>query len=722
MMKRKRLKRLINVVVSVSCLTIPAVANAQQAAETDDGRGNIIVTGVKNSDVAMASKADIPTLENAQAISIVTQQTLIDRGVLRLGDALAGVAGVSRNNTYGFFDGFNIRGFNASSGATYLDGLLDDTGYGTSEMSGLERVEVVKGPASGLFGQGPLSGIVNLVSKRPQDDAFLDLGVSAGSYDLIEVRADANGPLTADGTLTARLAAVYRDQDFFVHSSGQRRIFLAPSLSWKMGGRTTLTLLGRYQKDDIRPWSPTTAYGTALPNPNGPLPISLSINDAVYPAVQKNDYWNLGYVFDHQVNDAIAIHQSLRYQDFHNSWDNWLFVTGINTQDIPATATSPLIPAYSRVSRAFYGPFNENGTYFRVDTNASARFDTGPLNHYLLAGIDYGRRRSDNSNLYDTSNPYYLNLYAPVYGTVSTHNPAVPFSTAGSRTRQLGFYVQDHIKLGDVLTVTIGGRWDDASAINLSGGGASPQTTAKAFSPRAGATLALNDWASLYVNYSKSFTPQFSYRDVNQRVLPPERGVNYEGGVKIARGDGRLSGMVTLFSLTRANVATADAVLPNVYVLTGEQRTRGVEAEMAWRPGSGVELTAAYTYLDARVTADNRLRVGSRLGSVPRHIVDMWARYTIPSGPLANLGAGAGLHHESNRAASTASAVAGATQPFMLDGYVLVDGTIFYRFDDWSIQANIRNIFNERYFPTASLTRTTPGEPRTFMVTLQRYF
>jgi len=172
----------------------------------------------------------------------------------------------------------------------------------------------------------------------------------------------------------------------------------------------------------------------------------------------------------------------------------------------------------------------------------------------------------------------------------------------------------------------------------------------------------------------------------------------------------------------RANVATADAVLPYVYVLTGEQRRRGVEAEIAWRPGNGVQLTAAYTYLDAKVTADNRLLVGTRLGSVPRHIVDLWARYKVPSGPLANLGAAAGLHHESNRAASTASALAGARQPFMLDGYVLVDGTMFYRFDDWSIQANIRNIFNERDFPTASLTRTTPCEPRTFMASLQRHF
>lgn len=699
-----------------------AAVAAQQPADADEKRDDIIVTGRAAETVAMASKADIPVLENSQAISIISEQTLADQGVRRLGDALFNVAGVSRNNTYGFFDGFNIRGFNASSGATYLDGLLDDTGYGTSEMIGLERVEVVKGPASGLFGQGPLSGIVNLVSKRPRDEAFLDVGVSAGSYNLIELHADANGALTKNGSLTARLAAVYRNQDFFVDSSGQKRIFLAPSLRWKIAPDTILTLLGRYQKDNIRPWSPTTAYGTALPNPNGPLPISLSINDTEYPAVQKNDYWNLGYVFDHKFSDAVAIHQSLRYQDFHNSWDNWLFITGINTQDIPATATTPLIPAYSRVSRAFYGPYEQNGTYFRVDTNVSLRFDTGPLNHYVLAGIDYGRRTSDDTNLYDTSSPYYLNLYAPVYGTVSTHNPALPLSSAGSRTRQLGYYVQDHIKLGDLLTITLGGRWDDVSAVNLSGGVRGAKTKASAFSPRAGATLAVNDWTSLYVNYSKSFTPQFSYKDVNQEVLPPERGVNYEGGIKIARGDGTLTGMLTLFQLTRANVATADAVLPNVYVLTGEQRTRGIEAEGAWRPAPGVELTAAYTYLDAKVTADNRLLVGSRLGSVPRHIVNLWGRYTIQSGPLANLGAGAGLHHESNRAASTASAVPGATRPFYLDGYLLVDGALYYKFGDWAAQANIRNIFNERYFPTGSLTRTTPGEPRTFMISLQRHF
>ncbi|HUD92373.1 TonB-dependent siderophore receptor [Sphingobium sp.] len=697
--------------ISTSLLLCSTSLPAAAMAATDEApatRDDITVTA-HLLDAPIAAKADIAPLESSQAISVISQEMLEGQGVRRIADALFNVAGVSRSNNYGFFDGFNIRGFNASTGATYLDGLLDDTGYGTSEMTALERVEVVKGPASGLFGQGPISGMVNLVSKRPQDQVFLDVGLAGGSYDFKEITLDANGPLDEAGTLLARLPVVYRDQDFFVHYSGQRRIFLAPSLTWKPDADTSLTLLGRYVDDHINPWSPTTAYGTALPNPNGKLSRRLSINDGEHPAVQNNDYWNLGYVFDHKFSEKIAVHQSLRYQDFHNSWDNWLFITGISADR-------------RTVTRAFYGPYDQHGKYFRVDTNASLRFDTGPLNHYLLIGVDYGRRSAHDTNLYDTSMPYALDLYDPIYGTVSTHNPAVPAMTYAIVSKQRGIYVQDHIKLGELLTMTLGGRWDKAISRTNSNGTASPEVNDNAFSPRAGATLALSDWASLYVNYAKSFNPQGTYRSADGTPLPPERGVNYEGGVKFAKADDSLTGMVTLFELTRTNVATADAVLPNVYVLTGEQRTRGVEAEAAWRPAPGVELTGAFTYLDAIVTADNRLQVGSRLGSIPRYIANGWARYTIQDGALANLGAGFGLHHESSRMASTASAVAGAVAPFSLKGYTLVDGALFYTIDDWSVQANIRNIFNARYFPTASLTRTTPGEPRTFMISLSRRF
>ncbi|RIA36611.1 iron complex outermembrane receptor protein [Hephaestia caeni] len=696
---------------AVVALCLPAVPASGQDAGTQDAssrHADIVVTGLLPDGSASASKADIPVLETSQAISILSEQLIEDQGVRRLGDALYNVAGVSRSNTYGFFDGFKIRGFEASSGATYLDGLREDAGYATTELAGLERIEVVKGPASGLFGQGPLSGIVNLVSKRPREDAFLDVSLAGGSYDLFELQVDGNAPLTRDGSLLARVAAVYRDQDFFVDYSGQRRLFIAPALTWKPGPDTSLTLLGRYVDDKINPWSPTTAYGTALPNPNGPLPIDLSINDGDYPAIQENDNWNLGYVFDHAFSDAIAVHQSLRYQNFHNTWDHWLFVSSISDD-------------FREVGRFYYGPFDEHGDNFAVDTNVSLRFATGPIGHYVLAGLDYGRRESNQTNLFD-GGPYWLDLYDPVYGTVSGPDPDVAGTTYASLTRQRGFYLQDHLTLGDVLTVTLGGRWDRASSAINNDGTASPKVVDTAFSPRAGATLAIGKAVSLYVNYAKSFNPQGSYRASDGSTLPPEHGVNYEAGVKVARADGTLTGIATVFELTRTNVATADLspdAPPNTYVLTGEQRTRGIELEAAWRPLPGVELSGAYSFLDAKVTADSRLLVGARLSSVPRHVVNLWGRYTVQKGPFANLGAGLGLHHESNRPASTASAT---SMPFYLDSYTLADAAIFYTFGDWSAQANVRNIFNERYFPTASLTRTTPGEPRTFVISLSRRF
>lgn len=485
----------------------PNAEDAQPSQSVD----TVTITG-HLEEAPVAAKADIPLLESSQAISSVPADLIAAQGLRRVGDALFNVAGVSRSNNYGFFDGFNIRGFNATN-ATYLDGLLDDTGYGTSEMSILDRVEVVKGPASGLFGQGPISGIVNLVSKRPQDEAFLDIGAALGSNAFKEVTLDANAPLDSADTLLARLTAVYRDQSFFVDYSGQRRVLIAPALTWKPTARTTLTLLGRYLDDHINPWSPTTAYGTALPNPNGQVRRSLSINDGVYPAVQDNNYWSLGYVFDHKFSDAIALHQSLRYQDFHNSWDNWLFITGISADR-------------RRVTRAFYGPYDQNGTYFRVDTNASARFDTGPLDHYLMVGVDYGRRSASDTNLYDTSRPYELDLFNPVYGTVSTHNPAVAATTYATATRQRGIYVQDHIKLGDTLAITLGGRWDLAISRTTSNGVQGAEVRDTAFSPRAGATVKLADWISAYVNYAKSFNPQGSYRSADGSPLPPENGVN----------------------------------------------------------------------------------------------------------------------------------------------------------------------------------------------------
>lgn len=670
---------------------------------------DIIVTGHSDGR-ATAAKMDIPVLENSQAVTVLSEARLIDQGAIRLGEALRNVAGVSRSDVYGFFDGFNIRGFDASSSATYLDGLRDGTNMATSEVSGLEKLEVVKGPASGLFGQGPLSGIVNLVSKRPQQEAFLDVGLTGGSYNYREIRADANGPVTADGTLLARLYGVYRDQDFFVDFSGAKRVYLAPSLTWRPDAQTSLTFLGLYERDKINPWSPTTAYGTVLPNPNGPLPRSRSVNDGAYPAEQTRRYINLGYMFDHRFSDAVAIHQGVRWQDFSQSWDHWLFVGGIDPTDMRT------------ISRYYYGPYQLAGHDLRIDTNLDLTFATGPVKHHVILGVDYGRRTDHYTSVGDYDNPLFdMDIYNPVYGTVKGPNPTLqPFAGTDHLT-QLGGYIQDHIKLGKRLTVTLGGRWDRATS-----GTGPDKVVDTAFSPRAGFTFLLSEGVAFYGNYAKSFNPQGGYNFFNGGTLPPENGVNYETGFKIATPDHRLIGTATIFQLTRENVATTDLAHPNFYVLTGAQRSRGLELELGFHPVPGLELSAAYTYLQAEITRDNDLLPNGgkvRLAGIPHHIVNLWGKYVIPSGALKGLGAGVGVHTESGTLASNYELVDPIYgRPFNVPGYTLLDLALYYETGSWSAQVNLKNALDKTYFVNPSSDRTSWGEPRTVMVSLQQRF
>lgn len=683
-------------------------ARAAAPAREPAGETDIVVTG--HEERVGTAKMDIPVLENSQAITVLSQERLIDQGAVRLGEALRNVAGVSRSGVYGFFDGFNIRGFDASSAATYLDGLRDGTNMATSEVSGLEKLEVVKGPASGLFGQGPLSGIVNLVSKRPHANGFLDVGLTGGSYDYKEVRIDANGPVTGDGTLLARLYALYRDQDFFVDYSGAKRVYLAPSLTWQPDARTSLTFLGLYERDKLTPWSPTTAYGTILPNPNGELPRSRSVNDGAYPAEQLRRYINLGYIVDHRFSDAIAIHQGLRWQDFSQSWNHWLFVGGIDPADMRT------------ISRYYYGPYKMSGHDLRVDTNLDLTFATGPLKHHAILGVDYGRRTDQFSNIGDYDNPLFdMDIYHPVYGTVPGPNPALVPYKGKDHVTQLGGYIQDHIKLGDRVTVTLGGRWDRAT----SGTGAD-KVVDTAFSPRAGFTIAVVKGVAFYGNYAKSFNPQGGYNFFNGGTLPPETGVNYEAGFKVATPDHRLSGSATVFQLTRANVATSDLAHPNFYVLTGEQRSRGIELELGFNPAPGWELSAAYTYLDAKITRDNDLLPNGgtvRLAGIPHHIVNLWAKYSVQSGMLKGVGAGIGMHAESGTLANNYELVDPIYgRPFTAPGYTLLDLALYYDIGPWSAQINLKNALDKKYFVNPSSDRTSWGEPRTVMVSLQRHF
>jgi iron complex outermembrane recepter protein len=648
-------------------------------------------------------KIDIPNLETSQAVSVIPRQLLDDQGVRRLPDALRNVAGVSRSDVYGFFDGFNIRGFDASSGATYMDGLALTNEMASTELGGLERVEVVKGPASGLYGQGPLSGLVNLMSKRPRNEAFVDVRASVGTDQFREVGVDANTPLSKDGHWLGRLNVIRREQDFFVDGSDAKRTYIAPALTWAPSGDTTWTFLGTYQRDRLHPWSTTTAYGTILYNPNGRLPRDRAVNDTQYPAEQQRDQKAIGWQLDQRINDWLSFHQGVRYEDFHNAWDHWLFVSGIHPDDMRT------------VDRFYYGPYNEHGHDLRVDNNLTVTGDTGAIEHELLVGVDFSRRMNTWTNNFDIG-PYPFDIYAPQYGIVPAPvNLDITRSTGD--TKQLGYYVQDHARWGR-WTATFGARIDKART-----GNGEDRTSDTAISPRVGLTYAISDDAAWYANWSKSFNPQGGYPRWEGGNVPPERGRDIETGLKMQSADGRLHGMATVFQLTRQNVATDDIGHPNFYVVTGEQRSRGLELEGGIKPAAGLDLTFAYAYTQAKITKDHVLPTGVRLAGIPRHNANLWAKYMVQGGALEGWGVGAGANYQSERLASNYEPVDSIYgRPFVMKAYVLFDAAVYYTNGPWDAQLNVRNLTDKKYFVTASSERTAWGSPRSVMLEVERHF
>lgn len=717
------IKHILLASLSMAAIGTVTIGHAQEADPQDGsastGRSDIVVTGTHLRESVEAGKSDVPLIETPQAISVVSASDIEARGVTRLSEALRTVAGVSRSTTYGFYDAYTIRGFDAAYGSVYLDGLVNEAGVGfNQELSAVEQIEVLKGPASMLFGQAPLGGLINLVSKRPCEDAFLKVSASTGSWDLIEGTVDANAPLNSSGTLLGRINLTYRDADSFVRNAGINRIFVAPSLTWRPGPDTSVTILGRYQRDHDNPISPVPAYGTVLPGAVE-IPEDFAINNGGSQRVINNrDRVQIGYIFDHRFSDAIAFSQTLRYTRRKEYWNRWMFAAGFIDADGNYTDTPT-----DTIGRYFYGPYNATDKDFAVDSRLKGQFSSGGITHEWLAGIDYRHNKSSYYSAGDYDPTHFpLSITNPDYDAI-LDTSAVTGAPGGSKAHQTGIYLQDHLKFGDIVTLTLGGRYDWADAAGQKD---------DAFSPRIGATLKLVDGVSAYASWSRSFLPQLYSQqviglDANGNPIggpvPPERGKNIELGVKFAPDGTPVSGSVAIYQLTRQNVTTADPVYLDFSVVTGEQRARGVEAELQWQPIAGFSLNLAYTYVDAKVTKDNFFTVGTPLSNVPKHNIGAFAQYEVQQGPLAGLGATLGVSYNSKRNGDIYSTQPDGSVLLWLPAYTLVDAGLSYRRDGWGAQVTVANLFDKRYWPdTGGIDRVTPGNPRNWRLTLSREF
>jgi iron complex outermembrane receptor protein len=642
------------------------------------------------------TKTDSTLLETPQAVSIITREFLDDRNARKLEDALQNVAGVTIGGYYADWDYFRIRGFDASFDSVFMDGLHGD--YGTyAETYGLDRVEIIKGPASTLYGQGPLSGLVNIVSKRPKRDPFADVQLTVGSNGFYEPALDVNGSLNDKGTVYARLTALYRDQDSFVDFANKQRTYVAPALTWDVGPNTALTVLSTYIRDTDLFAMPLPAIGTVLPNVNGDISISRFLGE---PSSGQATLTRLkiGYELAHRFNEAFSLRQNLSLNRLEQRW--------------PAVYYNSSLDLDQRTLYRYPYDYRETLDRAAVDTALQAKLETGTIKHTIIAGIDYYRTRSNNENRQidyaDFPGSYRpIDLFNPVYGASLPTYASV--TSALDESHLTGLYLQDQAKI-ERVTVTLGGRFDWSTSDT-----STTHDSVTAFTMRGGAAYEVMPGASVYANYSESFNPQWFSRDASGNVVDPETGENIEAGVKTLLMNGRVDALVAVYQLTRHNVATDNPSTPDPFdaIASGEQRSRGVELEGTFRVVPGWDLKAAYAYTAAEVTKDNTIPEGTTLAGVPKHSVSAWSKYILQQGTFKGLGVGLGGRYYSEQEGDSTY-----FNPFELPAYGVVDAALYYERGRFTAQINVNNVLDRTHFVGAyNDLYVLPGEPLNILAT-----
>lgn len=652
-----------------------ATAARQRDATTLQG---VQVTAPIAKDSDSVTKTDTPIVEIPQSVSVITGEQMSQRGIQGIEEAVWYTAG-AQGGGYGAdsrSDWLLVRGFTP---ARYLDGLALPDGSGTSitriEPYGLDRLEVLKGPSSVVYGAMPPGGMVNMISKRPTDQPLHEVGVEVGSFNLRQGTFDFSGPLNDSGTLLYRLTGLARKSDTMTDYIKDDRYYLAPALTWKPSNTTSFTVLSRFQKSETASGAGfLPASGTLLPNPNGRIP-----RDRFTGEPGQNDYdkqlASIGYEFHHDFASGLAFNQNLRYgsADVDNNGAN---VGAFGLLADERTLLRYLFP-------------NENHTKtFGVDTNLQYVLDNGHVQHTFLAGVDYRRGNDDYASAFDFNAPP-LDVFDPVYGSGPLAVPAYTSHTQQIQS-QLGVYLQDQIKLGH-WGITLGGRQDHVNTRTndvLNNGSVSQ--TDHAFSGRVGVNYLADNGLAPYVSWSHSFQPTVG-TDFAGKAFEPTTGNQYEAGLKYqpSGGNGLLTAAV--YQITQQNALTIDPNHALFQVQQGETRLRGLELEGRWNFGTHFSVYGDYTWSNSKVTRTNDLpSLGKQIALLPKQQASLGGDYTIVDGPFAGLGFGGGVRYVGNHYGDIYN-------DWKTPAYTLIDAAMHYDVAGWRLQLNATNLFDKEY-------------------------
>ncbi len=656
-----------------------------------------------------ATKTDTPLIETPQSVSVVTREQIAEQGAQTLNQVLRytpGVATETRGATATRLDQFSVRGFSAS---TYLDGLRVFGGRDALpqvDAYRLERVDVLKGPASVMYGQGGPGGVVNQVSKRPLEEALHEVELQVGNYDYRRANFDFGGPLDADGKYLYRLVGSGYMSDGQIDHTKERRYFVSPAFTWKPNGDTSLTVLTNFQRDpDMGSYGAVPPMRSLLSAPDGiRLSPSYYDGDANFEKSDRKSY-SLGYVLDHRFSDSLKATQSLRWT---HSDAKYRSIYGASSRFYGYTDSR-----YLYQQRAAIATDVEVGA-LTIDNNLQARFDTGAFGHTVLLGFDYQHVKTDTLSGFGS---------APALNVMNPDNhqniPVPAFSTDATTTQyQTGLYFQDQIKI-DRLSVLLGGRYDWSRNVGESTAIATGRTTpsslrAEAFTGRFGVIYNFDNGVAPYFSYSESFEPQ-SGTGWNNAPFKPIEGNQYEIGIKYQPPGSATLLSVAAFDIRRENMLTTDPDPTHLcgtsnarcQIQSGELRTQGIELEAKTEPLRGLTLMAGYSLLDNAYSKANPGTTGLNLKGkapvgVPSQQASAWARYQLQGGPLAGLGVGGGVRYIGSSygdEANTMKVPSVTLFDLMLD-YDL--GRASASLKGMQVALNVQNLFDKEYIASCA--------------------
>ncbi|NJR52888.1 MAG: TonB-dependent siderophore receptor [Leptolyngbyaceae cyanobacterium CSU_1_3] len=663
---------------------IVAVSLGEAGTAADEEAIQVVVTGEQDegynpSSATTATRTDTPLRDIPQSIQVIPQQVLEDQNVTRLQDAVRNNApGVTSrfglNQAFvirGFEQNFNLRnGFRTSSGFAPLD----------VDLANVEQIEVLRGPASVLFGQLQPGGVINIVTEQPLNEPYYNLQFTGGQFSFYRPELDFSDSLTDDGNLRYRLNAAYQNYGSFRDFVSEERFFIAPVLQLDISENTTLTVDFSYTYSDS-----VIDFGViALSDGSLVLPIDRAL---FYPSLDTftEEQYQASYLFVHNFSDNWQLRNGFSFSQRRED--------GANTFKLGLTDDRFLSIGYIDTDFLLED--------YQLQTDLIGEFNTGTIQHQLLIGFDLARSTNVIVGRDGVDPLPPIDIFDPDYDVSAPETQPGFFST--TFTDSLGIYIQDQIDITDSLHLLIGGRFDLTEQYgNTLRTFSSQEDTA--FSPRVGVVYQPVEPISLYASYSRSFNPVIG-RSQTDETFNPERGTQYEIGIRADITD-TLSATLAAFEVTKANVLTTDPANPNFSIQVGEQRSRGVEFIVQGEILPGWNLVAGYAYTDARVTEDNNIPEGDFLVSVPENAANLWTTYEIQNGDLQGLGFGFGLVFVDERQGDLPNS------NFQIPSYVRADAALFYRQNNWRAAININNLFGTEYYESAANRNDVyPGAP-----------